>query len=213
MKSGLGLMNRRRFALPNRFRPHHFAFDIDGVVADTMAVFVELVRKELGIRHFSKDDIVEYELYKCVPAPRETIDEVLCKTLSDEYTEMIPPMPGAKEFLTRLGKLADLRFVTARVWPDSIIKWLHKLLPDIDKRRIQVVATGDPGAKKRILKDMGVKVFVEDRLDTCCALRKEGFHVILFDQPWNREADGFFRIRHWKELEKFIEWDEGAERL
>ncbi len=213
MKSGSGLMNLQRSALQienygiERLRPGDLAFDIDGVVADTMAVFVELVRNRLGIRDFSKEHIIEYELTRCVPAPQSAIEELLCITLSDEYTMKIPPLPGAREFLSRLGRITDLHFVTARIWPESIIRWLRNLLSDVDPERIHVVATGDPGAKVKILKKLGVTAFVEDRVDTCYSLKKEGFQVILFDQPWNRKANGFIRIRHWKELEGYIDWN------
>ncbi len=213
MKFGSNSMSRLKFALPTnsksclKIRPEALAFDIDGVVADTMEIFVDLVRNKLGLKNFSKDSIIEYELYRCVPAPRDAIDELLCITLSDEYTMKIPPLPGAKEFLSKLGQVTNLRFVTARIWPESIIKWLYNLLPEVKQERIEVFATGDPQAKANILKNLGVSVFVEDRLDTCHSLREEGFQVVLFDQPWNRKENSFIRIKHWDELNNFIDWD------
>ncbi len=213
MKSGSGLMNLRKSVLQTennqigKLHPEVLAFDIDGVVADTMAVFVDLVRDKLGIKDFSKEHIVEYELARCVPAPRTAIEELLCITLSDEYTMKIPPLPGAKEFLSKLGQITDLHFVTARIWPESIIRWLQNLLSDVDPNKIHVIATGDPGAKAKILKDLGVRAFVEDRVDTCYSLKREGFQVILFDQPWNRRANDFIRIKHWNELDRYIDWN------
>jgi uncharacterized HAD superfamily protein len=216
MKYGSDSMNQLKYALLND-RPAHpdypialpweIAFDIDGVVADTMAVFVDLVKEKLGMSHFSKDHICEYELHKCLPGiSKDTLNELICLVLSDEYTLRVPPCPGAPEFLRKLSQYAPLRFVTARIWPESITRWLHNLLPDVPKEAITVIATGDPDRKSVILREMNIKVFVEDRLDTCVKLQAEGFGIIIYDQPWNRKGIGFPRISHWQELEKFVIW-------
>ncbi|SFM97418.1 5' nucleotidase, NT5C type [Thermodesulforhabdus norvegica] len=212
MKSGLDLTNRLKYASwiegdrSDLIDPRMLAFDIDGVVADTMAIFVELVRERLGLRGFSKEHLSQYNLHECVPAPAEAIDEILCLTLSDEYTARIPPCPGAQEVLGKLGRFVPLRFVTARIWPDSIMEWLRRLLSDVDPENIQVTATGDPAVKAEVLRKMGIKAFVEDRPDTCCSLKEQGFHVIIFDQPWNRHTRGFPRIRDLRQLECRIDW-------
>ena len=46
--------------------PCLLAFDIDGVVADTMAIFVSLAREKYGLTHFSKQDMLCYNLYECL---------------------------------------------------------------------------------------------------------------------------------------------------
>ncbi|MCX7823034.1 MAG: hypothetical protein N2260_06300 [Syntrophobacterales bacterium] len=217
MKYGSASTNLLRYVSPTdekNFRdplssilPWELAFDVDGVVADTMAVFVEVVKERLGMDHFSKDHIREYDLSRCLPnVKREVIDELICLVLSDEYTLKIPPCPGASEFLRKFSNYAPLRFVTARVWPESVTRWLHNLLPDVPKEAIQVIATGDPNKKSSILRDMKVKVFVEDRWDTCLKLHTEGFGVIVYDQPWNRKGSDFPRVFNWYELEEFILW-------
>lgn len=200
------MTNQPRYASWTKIDPRRLAFDIDGVVADTMALFVELARERLGLTEFSRDHLTRYNLYECVPAPGEAIDEILCLTLSDDYTARIPPCPGAREVLGKLGQFVPLRFVTARIWSESILQWLRELLPNVDRENIQVVATGDPKIKPEVLEKLGVKVFVEDRPDTCCALRERGFEVIIFDQPWNRHVDEFPRIRDFYQLEQMIDW-------
>ncbi|MEJ5299769.1 MAG: hypothetical protein WHS38_02140 [Thermodesulforhabdaceae bacterium] len=189
--------------------PWEIAFDIDGVVADTMAVFVDLVREKLGIKDFSKEHICEYELHKCLPGiSKDILNELICVVLSDEYTLRVPPCPGAPEFLRKLSQYSPLRFVTARIWPESITRWIHNILPDVPQEAIKVVATGDPDRKQAILREMNIKVFVEDRWDTCVKLRAEGFGIIVYDQPWNRKGTDFPRISHWRDLERFVIWPE-----
>lgn len=186
--------------------PLQLAFDIDGVVADTMEVFLDLARERYGLNYLTKDHLYYYDLYKCLDIDREIIDDLICLTLDDEHTERVPPVAGAPDVLTEFSRHAPLRFVTARIWPESIINWLYKVLPDVPRERIQVIATGAPEAKLGILKDLGVQYFVEDRLETCKLLARDGIQPLLFDQPWNRDpiAAEFPRIENWLELRAWI---------
>lgn len=190
--------------------PKHLAFDIDGVVADTMKVFVDLARERYGLRDLTKEHLTCYDLHRCVAAPPHVIDELICLTLDDEHTAKIPAMAGAPQVLEQLAQLTPLRFVTARVWPESIERWLHALLPRVDRRCITVIATGDPEKKHRILHDLKVRHFVEDRLETCHLLAQNGIQPILFDQPWNREPAPFPRVSTWEELQSVLQLDRMA---
>jgi uncharacterized protein len=182
--------------------PSDLAFDIDGVVADTMAVFVRLARERYGFTWLTKEALRQYDLYACLNINREIVDELICMTLDDEHTRQVPAVDGAVEVLTRLARYGPLRFVTARFWPESIIRWLQETLSDVEPCRIMVFATGDPEAKYAVLRELRVRYFLEDRLETCKLLSQNGIQPLLFDQPWNRvpEASAFPRIKTWSQL-------------
>ena len=184
--------------------PADLAFDIDGVVADTMAVFVRLAQERYGFTRLTKEDLRQYDLHACLDIPLEIVNELICMTLDDDHTQEIPPMDGAVAVLTKLADYGPLRFVTARIWPESIIRWLQQTLSEVDAGRIEVFATGLPEAKCSILRDLGVKYFVEDRVETCRLLMEKGIQPLLFDQPWNRgsEAVLFPRIDDWSQLSR-----------
>lgn len=186
--------------------PFLWAFDIDGVVADTMAVFLDLARDRFGFTHLTRDHLRSYDLYQCLDIDKEAIDELICLTLDDEHTRILPPIPGAPGVLTELAEYAPLRFVTARIWPESIIAWLHDTLSGVAPERIHVTATGDPDAKLKILKDLDVIHFVDDRLETCEALSRFGIRPVLFDQPWNRVSApiSFPRVENWAHLRQLV---------
>lgn len=185
-------------------QPTELAFDIDGVVADTMSVFVRLAHNRYGLSHLSKEDMTCYNLYSCLNLEREVIDELICLTLDDEHTLQIPPMPMAPDVLTELANHGPLRFVTARIWPESIIGWLQQTLPEVSPENIQVIATGLPEAKLAILKDLQVRYFVEDRLETCHLLAQDGIQPLLYDQPWNRVPNQFPCFDSWLQLRQII---------
>ena len=186
--------------------PSRLAFDIDGVVADTMQVFLRLARDRYGIEGLSMEDLRCYNLYECLDLDRTVLDDLICLTLDDENTLTVPPMAGAPKVLTELAGHGPLRFVTARIWPESITQWLEQTLPDVAPERIQVIATGAPEAKLRILKDMDVRFFVEDRVETCRFLSGQGIQPLLFDQPGNRglPEEEFPRICNWDELRQWV---------
>lgn len=186
--------------------PGELAFDIDGVVADTMDVFVNIARDRFGFADMTKDDISCYDLYSCLGIEKVVLDEIICLTLDDEHTLQIPPMPGAPEFLTEMGRTHPLRFVTARIWPESITEWLYQTLPEVSRENIKVIASGAPELKPQILNDMGVNYFVEDRIETCHRLKAAGIQPLLFVQPWNRNAphDGFIRVENWTGLKEWV---------
>ncbi len=186
--------------------PCKIAFDIDGVVADTMDVFVRLAHERYGLTKMCKQDLSCYNLYECLALEKNVIDDLICLTLDDDNTMQIPPVPGAPEVLTELARITPLRFVTARIWPESITAWLFQLLPDVPAERISVIASGDPAAKLHILNDLNVRYFVEDRIETCRQLQDAGIFPFLFDQPWNRgqQADTLVRIENWMQLKEWL---------
>lgn len=192
--------------LSKAVQPSRLAFDIDGVVADTMSVFLDLARDRYGLTHLTREHLSSYNLYRCLDIDKEILDEILCLTLDDEHTRIIPPEPGAPEVLTELAELAPLRFVTARIWPESIIAWLYDTLPEVAPDRIQVIATGDPDAKSKILRELDVGYFIDDRFETCELLARDGISPFLFDQPWNRfpAPVGFPRVENWNQIRRLI---------
>ena len=198
---------------PKPIDPMQLAFDIDGVVADTMAVFVRLARERYGLTHLSKDDLRCYELHECLDMEREVLNDLICLTLDDEHTLQVPAMEGAPEVLTKLAQHGPLRFVTARIWPESITEWLHRTLDQVPTDQIQVIATGAPEAKRQVLHDLDIRYFLEDRLETCRQLARNGIQPFLFDQPWNRLPDGeeFPRIVSWDQFGEWIFSGNGGE--
>jgi hypothetical protein len=43
-------------------RPSELAFDIDGVFADTMSLFIDIARMDFGISGIRYEDITEYDI-------------------------------------------------------------------------------------------------------------------------------------------------------
>ncbi len=195
---------------PGFINPSELAFDVDGVFADTINTFIEIARKEYGLSHVKMEDITTFDLSKCLNLDKDLIIEIICKALDDENTLRTRPFPHAPEILTEISRYSPLIFVTARVWGDSIEKWIHNQLPAVPQEKIKVYATGDPNRKLEVLRHEGIRYFVEDRLETCHLLYEAGIEPIIFDQPWNQEPHPFIRVSSWPELKSLLNLNHSA---
>ena len=185
-------------------RPEQVAFDIDGVFADTMALFLEIARKEYGINHIRYEDITHYYLEECLDIAPECIEAILNHILEGNFRSELKPIEGSCEVLSALADQGPLLFVTARPAAGAIRDWVNDMLPGAP-HGVEVVATGSFEAKGEVLKSKGIRYFVEDFLDVCFALDRHNIFPILFHQPWNRHHHPFREVTSWSEIGKLMD--------
>lgn len=193
---------------PGEFRidPATLGFDIDGVVADTMRLFLDIARDEYGINNIGYEDITCYTLSDCLELAPEVIEGVVERILNGGYRSPLMPIADAPRVLGRVSRTNNpVLFVTARPYQGPIRDWILEELP-VEPDGIEVVTTGTYEGKSEILRERGISVFVEDRLETCFDLQRAGITPILFRQPWNRKPHPFQEVGTWKELEALIEF-------
>ena len=192
--------NRLLYKIDSRY----LAFDIDGVVADIMSTFISVANERYNIHHLRYDDIVEFDLVRCLQMDEAVVWEILDLLLNRPEELNIVPLPDAVPVLTRLAQRHPLLFVTARDKAEPIFTWLTNNLPQVPPKDIRIIATGDPEAKLEYLQDHNIVYFMEDRLETCFHLARHGIQPLLYDQPWNRRPHSFPVIHSWQDLAKLI---------
>jgi 5'(3')-deoxyribonucleotidase len=184
--------------------PAEVAFDVDGVIADTMSLFLDIARDEYHIEGIRAEDMTCYNLEACLDLEPDVILAILDRILSGNYSGTLKPIDGSPVVLTRIARYRrPLLFVTARTHSELIQQWLEQMLP-LDRGSIQVVATGTFDGKAAVLLERGVRYFVEDRLETCFQLKNSGIEPVLFSQPWNRQDHPFIEVKSWGELEELF---------
>jgi uncharacterized protein len=186
--------------------PGKIAFDIDGVIANTMQLFLDIAREVYGINHIRYADITQYHLDQCLAMEPDVIREINNRIIEGDYQNTLAPIDGAGDVLRRLGHYAPLRLVTARPKPGPMTDWMPQLLLP-EQHRIELHATGSFEAKADILKEYDIHFFVEDRLDTCFLLEAQGITPVLFVQPWNRDKHPFIEVGDWEQLRGLINFD------
>jgi len=180
--------------------PETTAFDIDGVVADTMRLFIDIARDSFRVQHLRYTDITSYNLEDCLDLAPAIIEAIIQQIIDGTHAPRLRPIDGCRRFLARFGKNGQpVRCVTARPEAGLIRTWLESILP-LPADQIDVVATGSFDAKADVLQAAGIDVFVEDRLETCFLLSRVGITPILFVQPWNRCPHPFREVSTWEEI-------------
>lgn len=189
---------------PSKIAPESIAFDIDGVIADFMALFINFARLTHHVDWIQYEDITSYDLFECLDLEPGIINDVLQKLLSGSYDLPLPSITGAADGLGRLGAKHSILMVTARSDIDTIGPWMEALLKPYELK-FEIIPAGIFDAKVQILLDRNIGYFVEDRLETCFSLQQAGITPIVFRQPWNRNPHPFIEVATWSELVKLID--------
>jgi len=187
--------------------PSELAFDIDGVFADTMSLFIEIAHGDFGIKNLKYQEITEYDLRNLAGIDEEICIEIIMRILEGRHSGVLNALEGAVQVLKRLNQRhCPTLFVTARPNADQAQEWILDTL-GLGPAHIDVFATGSFDDKQAVLRQNGIKYFVEDRLETCFTLMEAGITPIVFKQPWNRKPHPFMEVGTWQELESLILFD------
>lgn len=186
--------------------PKYVAFDFDGVIADTMTLFLDIARSEYQIQGLYYEDITCYTLSSCLDIDPEILEEIAGKITDGDYALPLKSIDGASEVLTRIARRHHpVLFVTARPYPGPVGDWVRDNI-FLASHQVNVVATGSYDSKASVLLEKNITHFVEDRLETCFVLRDAGIEPILFRQPWNRQPHDFVEVGSWAEIARLIDF-------
>jgi len=175
--------------------------DLDGVCADYSAGFREVVAADRGIdpddlpmptrwgfHHWGLDDTDYARLHKLAVTDKRMLRH-------------LPAIEGCADALWRLSDLgAWIRIITHRLY----VNWGHAITVSdtvawLDEHRIPYRDICFLGAKPQVEAD----AYIDDAPHNIVALREAGNTVIIFDQPYNRELDGY-RAENWGEVEELV---------
>jgi len=185
----------------NKINPALIGFDIDGVVADTGGAFIRIADEEYGINSITLDDITSFEVIDCLDVDPNIIEEIFNRLLDDPLTAGLLPMEDAIDVLHQFAEQAPLTFVTARPQKKPIARWLKHFLQPVTFEKIRLVAMGVHDNKTPYIKDLGLKYFVDDRLQTCLMLAREGITPLVYNQPWNNNGHDLPTVNNWQSIQ------------
>lgn len=184
--------------------PSKLAFDIDGVIADTMGLFIYIAMHDFGLFDIRYEDIKEYSLQGIEGVDELTFAQIIERILEGNHSGTLNPLEGAPAVLQKLNKRhCPTLFVTARPDAGQARAWIAETLA-LEPDAFEVVATGSFDDKREVLLNREIDYFVEDRLETCFTLSEAGIQPIVYKQPWNRRPHPFKEVENWQELESLI---------
>ncbi len=155
-------------------RKYKIALDIDGVLADFSQGVIDRAKKMRMSEHF--------------PANSSEVD---CWDMCDKFQEVMKDAWRDEEFWLGLNPIRTSRpvpftpiaYITSRPVSSSVTaEWLLKNRFPI----APVITVSRPEEKLEHLKELGVKIFVDDLHGTVRQVREAGINAILFEAPYQR---------------------------
>jgi 5'-nucleotidase len=175
--------------------------DLDGVCGDYTAALRDVVAERTGADPASLPLERSWDFREWGLSVAQFEQHHRAAVLEHRIFRTMPALPGAAETLWRLSDAGIwIRIITHRLY----VNWGHAtaVADTVD----WLDASGIPyrdlcflGAKPQVEADC----YVEDAPHNVVALRRTGAHVIVFDQPYNRDVDGP-RATDWAEVENLV---------
>ena len=177
------------------------AFDVDGVVLNSIEVILEHINELTG-KHLTTSDLLDWEL------ERLGVDiKTLWRAVEYMYRQpRIDPYYGALEALSRIYAETGepLLFITGRQDPETALRQLEAL--EWNSRVPEMVVTGGTRDKLEYLIGHSVGFMVEDDVEHVESYMYSGIGVGLMVRPWNRQAEVAVnrRFRGWTDVEDWF---------
>lgn len=124
------------------------------------------------------------------------------------YGSIIPTVPLKKdvvEVLTNLRSLGvEIIFITARSSNgfDDPYKISYDYLTSHNVPFDKLIV-GNKN-KGEVCKGENIDLFIDDSINNCRCVKKEGIDVLLFESVSNRDNNEFTKVGNWKQVEKII---------
>lgn len=191
--------------LPLQITPGEIGFDLDGVIADTGAAFVQIACEEYGYCSFTLDDITDFDVEGCVDMPFELVDRIFNDILLDSLGTGLMPMEGAVDVLSELASCSPITVITARSKKQPVIDWLDEYFPSSTVNTIKLIAMGDHDDKLRYIQEHKLKYFIDDRAETCNMLAAAKINPLVYTHPWNRDRHNLPTVQNWMEIRNILD--------
>ena len=191
-------------SLPDRLEPATAGFDFDGVIADTVEAFLRIACEDYGHCGISADDLTSFCVEDCLPVDRQTLAAIFDHITFEPLACGLKPMDGAVQVLRDLSCCGRVTIVTARPDPQPVEEWLEHTCGAGACANIQVLAVGDHDDKERFIRRAGLSAFIDDRAETCLALKRQGIDARVFAQPWNRSRHNLPTLNSWNEISRLL---------
>lgn len=177
------------------------AFDVDGVVLQSIDVILDYVNVKQG-RNLQVNDLTGWDL-EPIGLDMQTLIEAADFMYSQEF---IHPYPGAVEVLEFIHEITGepLLFITGRRRPETALRQLQQL--PWKKTRPKMVVTGGDRDKRSYLQETSTAFIIEDDTKYLQDYLNAGIGVGLMIQPWNRHSliPVTKRFHGWNDIDRWF---------
>lgn len=187
----------------NNSKPNNIvAFDLDGVVADSLQAYLDYFDEKFGIR-LPKSKVTKWRLDKVSGLNMQKILGTFEVVFGDP--NRVAPIPGSIECLEKyyktVGKVPIISHRFGKNGVKGARRWLNKHL----KNKYTLIIS-DPEKKIEIMKKKKYFGLVEDNPTTALKVAEAGFLSIIFHAPYNQSVKhpNIIRVYNWSGLEMLL---------
>ena len=172
--------------------------DIDGVVSDSYEFWLGELNRHFG-RNITRID--NYDIHTVFGVSREAMNDFF-EDNTEHLFSNTKPFRGAKEGIEALLREGhEVIYITARTPEERevTLRWLRKHeVPHLEDR---VLFTGF-GSKLGLVRQWGIKAFVEDYLENAKMMAAVGIPVFLLDADYNQGElnENVVRCYNWRDV-------------
>lgn len=176
---------------------HKLGIDIDGVVANTQPVIIDILNRHYGT-NYCLEDFFDFDPRKMFGISREDIYQKVLEHELDliKYSR---PMPRAAEQLHRLSDHYELYFISARSthYFKYSVDWFNRYR--IPYR--EIIHLGQHH-KLETARQKQVGLFIEDTLPNAIHIARGNIPVLLYNATYNQGQlpEGITRVYNWDEI-------------
>ena len=170
------------------------ALDVDGVLADTMRLWIRLWNREKG-QKLSYEDLVEWDFWKKLGISSDEFMRIMNKAWR-MWREIPPTEPDLAEKVARIKSFGRLDILTARPRETEkyTLRWLEAHRIPFDEY-VWIESS-------RLKASLDYDAFIDDSpliVDGCVIRRRL---LLLYDRPWNRRVPEGRHVRRIKSLDE-----------
>lgn len=179
--------------------------DVDDVLAESLPAYLEAFRRRFG--RAVRIEEAAWEIFRRFPdIPAEQAGGFYEHLEATDFLGGRPVYPEAVAGVRALaaaghrlfvvtGRLAQHREHTRRMLEGV---GLLSVFEDLVHRDAESLADYKP----RVVRELGLQLFIEDELEVARAVARIPVPVLLFDRPWNRAElpDGVTRVTDWRQV-------------
>jgi len=173
------------------------ALDLDGVLADTMKLWLRLWNRRTG-QDLSYEELSEWDFWRRLGLGEDEFMEMLNEAWR-MWRSLPPTEPNLSEKVSRLRSLGRIDIVTARSRETEryALMWLEAHRVPYDGY-IWVRSS-------RLKPKLDYDVFIDDSPLIVDGLIARGRMLLLYDRPWNRSVSEDRLVRRIRSLEEAYE--------
>ena len=187
--------------------------DIDDTIADTTSTFIDFMIHKYKFK-INKEELNDHAYNKIICSLMKKDKDFFREFEKSNFFNKIKPVKNSQKIISNLAKNNELILISGR--PLNLLegtkKWIEKYFPNCFLEIYLINQYPRAGEEKgprkfELCKKLNCSFSIEDDAISALSLAEIGVNVLLFNQPWNKNANlnrNITRVSTWHEVNNLL---------